>query len=267
MNHSFVLLLSLTFAVAGSAHSAGIRKTEGEILFCGNSYMGHYRINNSLAFEFERIANSSQSKFDLKNWGSFRKGGSTIAQRWNMTAAERKEMLTKNNASDPKRREVLTTLPEAVMSGQFDLVILQQNSKARNFVQESKPVVNAARRNGAEVILFMTWKGRARPEADQQRITSGYLNAGKSLKVPVVPVGEVWAKIAEQKIPVDLYLDGGHPTSLAHHINAMTLYAFLTRSTLEEIPLQSSRFGKEMSEEEEKRIRQLIVKVVAAHVF
>jgi len=244
---------------------AQAKESSGSLLFCGNSYLGYYRVNTSLAKEFESIASAKSSEFDLQDWGSFRKGGSTIAQRWQMSAEERSEMLTKHGQSNPERREAKITLPEVLKSKQFDTIILQQNSKARNVAGEAKALVQAAEAADMKVVLFMTWKGKRAPAEHQDRIAKEYLNAAKKLGVQVVPVGLVWQELDQEQVDVNLYVDGGHPSALAHYINALTLYAFLTDGNLDEIPLQPKRFASENPAQTENQVRDVIQRVLAKH--
>ena len=235
---------------------------ETSLLFCGNSYLGHYRVNNSLASEFALLTATRNSRLRLADWQSFRIGGSSIRQRWEMSSSERTEALKKHNQSDPARRELTGTLPEAVSSGAFQLIILQQHSKARGIESEARPVVEAARAAGSQVILFMTWKPRnGKPEA-QERISQAYQQAGAALNVPVLPTGDLWTLIQERAPGISLYSDNGHPSAVAHHINALALYRLLTGSDLTELPSQASRFEGNDASDRERHVRAAIVEFI-----
>ena len=136
------------------------------ILFCGNSFMGFYEVANSLALELQGITDCSASQLTI-DWASYRHGESTIGQRWAYTAENRDDTLAQYNQRDPIRREQAGTLAEVIERGDFDLVLLQQNSKAERISEEARPVVAAAQAAGTAVAFMVTWRLRDSEPSDQ----------------------------------------------------------------------------------------------------
>ena len=255
------IALTVGLALTTSLTAAEKDAVQARILFCGNSYLGHYKVDTSLAKEVADISAHKSSKLRM-DWHSFRKGGSTIAERWNMTAQERAASLTKHGLDDPKRREQRGRLADVIANNKYDIIILQQNSKARNVTQEAKLVVDAARSVGTRTILFMTWRSKNSKENAQDKIQSAYESAQHKLKTGLLPAGMLWQRIRAEKIPIELYLDNGHPSALAHHINALALYRYITGSDLTEIPSMANKYPDKKSASSERAIRLLINEVI-----
>jgi hypothetical protein len=122
--------------------------------------------------------------------------------------------------------------PKAIQEGQFDYVVLQE--------QSTLPVKNAARMHdnvrlfdplikgtGARIVLYMTWARLNAPQS-QQAIIDAYTDIGRELGAIVVPVGVAWQSfLAKHKQPVLHDKDQSHPTPAGSYLAACVFLAVL----------------------------------------
>ncbi len=120
-----------------------------------------------------------------------------------------------------------------IQAGSFDYVVLQEQStlpvKNAGRMAESVRLFDAViKRAGARAVLYMTWARENAPET-QQAISDAYEKIGEELGALVVPVGNVWQQVFQNRDQPLLYdRDGSHPSLagsyLAACVFAITLF-------------------------------------------
>ena len=132
----------------------------------------------------------------------------------------------------------------------WDVVVLQEQSqipsfpaddRAREFIPYVERLADAARRSGAQPLLFVTWAHRTGDRrnfsgdtyaAMQQRVVNGYREAARAANAAVAPVGLAWAKALTRRPQVELWArDGTHPSRAGSYLAACVFYALLTRQS------------------------------------
>jgi hypothetical protein len=131
---------------------------------------------------------------------------------------------------------------KALESGQWDFVILQEQSQLGGRIVDGKPTVGdpgafhvsvrefvqRIRANNATPLLFMTWARRDHPEQIED-LSKAYEAIGDELKVKVLPVGHAWTEARRRGLSADLHLqDGSHPTPTGSYLAACVIYASIT---------------------------------------
>jgi hypothetical protein len=99
------------------------------------------------------------------------------------------------------------------------------------FVEFARKFSEAARRNGAKPVLFMSWAYADRPEMTAQ-LAEAYTIAGNDNDALVIPAGLAFARSVAQRPDLNLYArDRRHPSMLGTYLAASTVYAALYRDT------------------------------------
>jgi hypothetical protein len=134
---------------------------------------------------------------------------------------------------------------KALESGQWDFVILQEQSQLSGRVVDGKPTVGdpstfyasvrefvqKIRRTNASPLLYMTWARRDQP-GQLAELSKAYMTIGNELNVKVMPVGHAWEEARRRWLSADLYLyDGSHPTATGSYLTACVIYASITGRT------------------------------------
>ena len=138
---------------------------------------------------------------------------------------------------------------QMVESGQFDWVILQDQSQTPAFKPEEtlssvQQWCSIARRSRTKVLLFLTWAHASRqgnallPMLDmQERTSSTYCRAALQNKARVAPAGEAWAAWHRRKPEISLYdKDGSHPNPTGTYLTACVLHASISGKALKNLP-------------------------------
>lgn len=203
-----VILFALLGAVAACASSddaeQGTRQPMS-VLFIGNSYT-HV---NKLPQILEQL--SVAAKLDTPIGCTMATvGGATLERHW----------------KNPDFRKLLE-------DRKWDIIVLQEQSMrpvenpelfreyARLWSAEIKP-------RGAELLFYMTWARKATPEK-QPIYTENYRKAAKECGGKVVPVGEAWKAVREQKPDIGLFAsDGSHPSAAGSYLAACVFFATIT---------------------------------------
>jgi uncharacterized protein DUF4886 len=124
------------------------------------------------------------------------------------------------------------TAAEAIRSGRYDRVVLQEQStlpvKSAARMHESVRLFDAEiRKAGSRTVLYMTWARRHAPEA-QQPITDAYTTIARELAADVIPAGLAWrAFLAKHRSPILHDKDGSHPSAAGTYLAACTAFAVL----------------------------------------
>lgn len=130
---------------------------------------------------------------------------------------------------------------EAIRSGKWDYVVLQEQSKlgmgvmidnnmyfgqTEQFFEHARKFNTEIKKSGAKTVFLMTWSERDQPK-EQAILTHAYATIAKELDAIVAPVGLVWDKVRTNQ-KVDLYAnDGKHPSATGSYLVSVTLYATL----------------------------------------
>lgn len=138
---------------------------------------------------------------------------------------------------------------QLVESGQFDWVILQDQSQTPAFKPEEtlssvQQWCGIARRSKTKVLLFLTWAHAHRqgntlqPMLDmQERTSTTYCRAALQNKARVAPAGEAWAAWYRRKPDISLYnKDGSHPNPSGTYLTACVLHASISGKALKNLP-------------------------------
>ena len=207
--------LLFIFLTTNLNHAAA-QKTELRVLFVGNSYT----YTNNLPHIVSIISDSTQTKLVTRKSVV---GGAYLWEHW----------LGKRGL---KTREL-------IQEGNFDIVILQDNSMAAINSPDStlKYIELFSRYNkkyGAKTYLYNTWARMKVPQY-QDIIDSIYTKAAEENDAVRVPVGSAWQLAMDIRPTVELYFsDGSHPTNLGTLLSAFVFVRTLTG----EIPSNLSRY-------------------------
>ncbi|MCR9229140.1 MAG: SGNH/GDSL hydrolase family protein [Flavobacteriaceae bacterium] len=122
----------------------------------------------------------------------------------------------------------------------WDYVLLQDHSRSTldslpNFKKYGAKLVASAKVMGAVPILYMTWHPKDRPE-QQRTISAAYKKLGGALKVPVIPVGDIFYRCGKRRPEINLYADKKHPSEEAAYLIALVMYRALTGNSVKNIP-------------------------------
>ncbi len=172
------------------------------LLFIGNSFTAR----NNLPGMLEKLA---AERGQAVRHMLISAGGAPLKRHWNAGAAA-----------------------EAIASGQFTHVVLQEQStlpiKSAPRMHESVRLFDAAiKAAGARTVLYLTWARRHTPET-QAAITAAYREIGKELNALVVPAGVAWEQYLHKYDEPELHdKDNSHPTSAGTYLAACVFFAKL----------------------------------------
>jgi len=141
-----------------------------------------------------------------------------------------------------------------ISEGDFDIVILQDNSMATLRVPDStlkyiNRFTEFNRKHGAKTYLFNTWAREKVPQS-QVEIDAVYEQAAKESGAVRVPVGEAWQLAMDIRPSIDLYnADGSHPSQLATFLTACVFLKAIGGDLPEILPVEykiKDEFGEEL---------------------
>jgi hypothetical protein len=99
------------------------------------------------------------------------------------------------------------------------------------FTEFAKKSSDAARKNGAKAVFFMSWAYADKPEMTAQ-LAEAYTIAGNANDAFVIPVGLAFAQSIAKRPELNLYApDKRHPSMLGTYLSAATVYASLYRES------------------------------------
>jgi tetratricopeptide (TPR) repeat protein len=213
MNHlkkhfSLLLLIVVAFSCSHSNNTDAIR-----ILFIGNSYT---YFNSSPELLKALIQEKHPEK--VVETKLISDGGMTLAHHW------------KDNRA-----------LEAIQSGKWDYVVLQEQSKlgmavmvdkdiffgqTNKFFEYARKFDAEVKKAGSKTVFMMTWSVKNRPN-EQAILSHAYASIAKELDAIVAPVGLVWDNVRSNP-NINLYAnDGNHPSTAGSYLIASTLYGTL----------------------------------------
>ena len=141
---------------------------------------------------------------------------------------------------------------EAVRSGKWDYVVLQDQSRLGDGLWDGRFVINAPRllrwgtglfdadirRAGARTVLIQTWARRDLGQ-DQPALDHAFDSVAREFGALVAPAGLAWQRARKEQPAIDLYAtDGSHPTPAGSYLLAcVLLYALLPETGSGALPV------------------------------
>jgi hypothetical protein len=211
--------LLLVFLIIYGIFPAGLveaqdKKDTLRVLFVGNSYTYVQNLPHIVSI----ISDSTQIKLETRKSTV---GGAYLSEHW-------------RGKRGLKTRELIN-------NGNFDIVVLQENSMG-TILQPDSTIKYAAllcaliRKSGAKPYLYMTWAREKVPQY-QEQITSVYSRIAKENNAVLVPVGKAWELARQLRPTINLYeSDGHHPSSLGAILSAYVFVGSLTGEVPATIP-------------------------------
>lgn len=222
-----------------------------KILFVGNSYTSW--AEDTLSFFASQTENNALLKFHTV-------GGSHLSLFANEEIEYGKDFLG------------------SLKSQPWDYVVLQDRSVAVGrgddwddaFKKSVSKLSKVIREVGAEPVLYMTWgrdntKDYEDYEDMNEKVTQGYLSAGKREDAIVAPVGKVWhqVRVNNERLGMKLYEDAnGHPTQKGQVLIAGVFFKLFFNDALD----WQEKVSEVLSEEEWSEIKQAIVDNTSAAI-
>lgn len=202
-------LLNITSLLIVVNVASGQSNELTKVLFVGNSYTYFWNLpqNVALMAEDQGVKISTQQSTA---------GGVTWGQHW--------------------RSERGLDTRSLIQSGDFDIVILQNHSKRAiehpdSMMHYGQLFHREIKQSGAQTMLYMTWAREWDPTM-MDPIAEKYNELGRSISVPVLPVGLAWQKAKQMRPDLDLYdPDGSHPSTTGTYLTACVIYTMLTKKS------------------------------------
>ncbi|GGJ91146.1 SGNH/GDSL hydrolase family protein [Pseudomonas matsuisoli] len=174
------------------------------VLFVGNSYTFYNRLPElvkqmSIDAEQARPLEVADVTF----------GGASLEQHWQ-----------------------LGDVQAALAKADWDYVVIQDHSlmpindpeKTRKYI---KLVADAARADGAQPILYLTWARQNNP-AMQARLDEVYTTLAEETRSLLAPVGQAWQRaLADLPQPTLFTADGSHPSYTGSYLAASVFYSLI----------------------------------------
>jgi hypothetical protein len=167
------------------------------------------------------------------------------------------------HASEPGTQQALRMFD-------WDCVVLQQRTHPFEGYEELAEGYEKLRphleKSGAEVLLYVTWKKKNAPAADQEEITSAFERLGRDRSLRLVPVGPAWAMCRARHPEVELYAsDESHASPAGSYLAACCFFAALAGDSPVALPARVVARGDVLIELEESQAKAL--QEVAAQVM
>ena len=217
------MLILLASSMALSA-----QKNELRVLFVGNSYT----YNSNLPHIVALLSEETDTKLATRRSVA---GGAFLWEHWN-------------------GKKGLTTR-QIIENGNFDIVVLQDNSLATLQVPDStlkyvKKFTEFNLQHGAQTFLFNTWAREKVPQA-QAEIDMVYSQAAEESGATRVPVGSAWQLALKIRPSIDLYIaDGSHPSQLGTVLAASMFVKAITGELPTSFPVSyniKDEFGEDVN--------------------
>lgn len=197
-------MLVVTAVYAAPDHS--LPQTPQNVLFVGNSYTF---TNLSLNITVLNVALSAVEPETFSSDASLI-GGATLKQHWNTLNAAAK-----------------------IRTGDFDVVVLQEFLQMKSGTAEMDTFFHYAGlfdalidSVGAQTVFYQTWQTTW---LEFDNLENGYDSAGITFNAPVVPAGEGWGIVNNDRTSINLYaVDKHHPGWPGTYLTSCIFYAALT---------------------------------------
>lgn len=184
-----------------------------KILFIGNSFTAR----NDLPGLVAMLAELAGAKL---NHQLISAGGASLRRHWNAGTALK-----------------------AIESGEFDYVVLQEQStlpiKNSDRFEENVRLFNSRIvAAGARTALYLTWARQSAPDT-QQAITSAYTSIAREAGAVLIPAGVAWQRFLRDHSSPALYdRDGSHPTLAGSYLAACVAFGTLFRKSPARLQVQ-----------------------------
>ncbi len=214
LNRTIISFLILLISTSGTMCFAQSKNDTLNVLFVGNSYIYF----NNLPHIVSLISDSTGTKLITKKSTG---PGATLSEHW----------FGKNGL---KTKEI-------IKKGQFDIVILQEQSMTPishpdSFYTYGSLLCKFIKENGATPYLFLTWAREKVPQY-QDDLNNAYLELSKKNSALVVPVGPAWSMAQKMRPNVELFdSDGSHPSNLGTFMTACMFTKILTGEIPKSLP-------------------------------
>ena len=183
-------------------------------------------------------------------------------------------MTLKRHLENPK-------LIERIKSGNFDIVVLQEQSQVpslggnfqKEFFNAAKELDKHIKAAGGKTAFFVTWGHRdgdkrnkhINPtyEAMQKNLIKGYEECITKLKPIRIPIGPIWAEVkkSDEDCWRKLYSgDGRHPGKWGAYANSLAFFSVLLKKPLSELNTEIK--DKKADPKHLELIRKTVEKVV-----
>ena len=122
---------------------------------------------------------------------------------------------------------------QKIKEGNFDIVVIQNHSmsaieRVDSFMINGHKLAKLIRASGAMPMLYMTWSREWDPFMID-KISEKYIQLGKEINAPVVPVGLAFSLAKELRPDLQLYSsDMSHQSSLGTYLASCVFYSMLT---------------------------------------
>lgn len=178
---------------------AQAKKDSLRILFVGNSYT----FVSNMPHLVSLISDNTNVKLITSKSTA---GGATLSDHWNGTKGLKSK--------------------EAIRSGKYDIVVLQDHSmqtirNKNEFLKYSKKLSDLAKAFGVKPYLYVTWARQKVPQY-QEIITKAYKEASKKNDCELIMVGEAWKLARKLRPDIQLFMsDGSHQSDLGAFLTAL----------------------------------------------
>ncbi len=192
----------------------GAQQKELKVLFVGNSYT----YANNLAHIVSIVSEETATKLVTRKSVT---GGAYLREHW-------------NGERNLKSKELIA-------EGNFDIVVLQDNSMAAinspdTTLKYVELFAEFNSRHGAETYLFNTWARQKVPQY-QVEIDQIYARAAEENNAIRVSVCSAWEMALNYRPTIDLFTsDGSHPSSFGTLLTACVFVKAITGELPQELP-------------------------------
>lgn len=206
------------------------------VLFLGNSLT-----NRQVPKYFKRISKIVNGKVKVF---SHTPGGST----W----------IYHSRAKDPQN---------LIKSRKWDAIVLQEQSyflaQSHNFysshslepLRHMKPLLD---KHAKKVVLFQTWGYFGEHyQYMQDRLVSGYKEAGETVNGKIAKVGQVWNKLYDKYEDILYKPDGKHPTHYGNYVSAYTIFCEVFDVSPEKVKYKPKNIRLEFKKDLIKAIKEV----------
>lgn len=198
-------------------------------IFIGNSFFYYNNSMHAHVLSMRRAA-------DPQNKAAYRNTSVTISGSgfdWHDVESYFRPNAIGRYSFDDNNNVVFNTIDKL-----FDVAIMMDCSQCpihpqlkSVFTEFAKKGSDAARKNGAKPVFFMSWAYADKPEMTAQ-LAEAYTLAGNENDALVIPAGLAFAQSVAKRPELNLYApDKRHPSLLGTYLSAATVYASLYRET------------------------------------
>lgn len=130
----------------------------------------------------------------------------------------------------------------ALLNKKWDYVVIQGASAEQmtdeansNFLFYGKQLINLAKMNGSQPVLFLSWRYDKDEHNYAQlggRMQESYAQLALDTGTAVVNVSAYWERLRDQNQSINLYEDGNHPSTAGSYLTALVFYKFFSNAEI-----------------------------------